>query len=132
MNPRPGDPQLEAIADDALLLRIGDRIDPTINARVHALCERIRAQRPGWLRDLVPAYASIGVFFDPLKVEIDHVRQWLHDLADADLDGAAKKVIQPESLLWVVVGDRSKIESGIRELKMGELQLLDVDGQPVK
>lgn len=86
----PSGADIEAIADDALLLRLGDRIDPAINARVHVLCERIRLQRPEWLRDLVPAYASIGVFFDPLKVEIDHVRQWLHDLADADLDGAAE------------------------------------------
>ncbi|GAB3353167.1 5-oxoprolinase subunit PxpB [Lysobacter tyrosinilyticus] len=75
---RHNDPQFEAIADDALLLRIGDRIDPGINARVHALCARIRAQRPIWLRDLVPAYASIGVFFDPLRIEMEDVTEWLH------------------------------------------------------
>jgi len=32
----------------------------------------------------------------------------------------------------VVVGDRSKIESGIRELGWGEIQFIDADGQPVK
>jgi len=31
-----------------------------------------------------------------------------------------------------VVGDRAKVESGIRELKLGELHLLDADGNVVK
>jgi zinc protease len=43
----------------------------------------------------------------------------------------ATRVIHPESLTWVVVGDREKIEPGIRELNLGEFQLLDADGMPV-
>lgn len=77
MNP-PGIARIEPIADDALLLHLGDRIEPSTNARVHAVCEQIRAQRPAWLRDLVPAYASIGVFFDPLLIEVGMVEEWLH------------------------------------------------------
>jgi zinc protease len=53
-------------------------------------------------------------------------------LTRAQLEAAAQKVIHPDKLLWVVVGDRSKIESGIRELKMGDLHLLDADGNPAK
>lgn len=75
--------EFDAIADNALVLRIGDRIDLHTNARVHALCERIRAQRPVWLQDLVPAYASVGVFFDPLLIEADALETWL----SATLDG---------------------------------------------
>lgn len=75
--------EFEAIADNALVLRIGDRIDLRTNARVHALCKRIRAQRPVWLQDLVPTYASVGVFFDPLLIGADALKAWLH----ATLDG---------------------------------------------
>ena len=32
---------------------------------------------------------------------------------------AAKEIIHPDRLVWVVVGDRSKIEAGIRELEAG-------------
>lgn len=71
-------PSIEAIAEDALLLQLGDRIDPALNARVHALCVRIRRQAPAWLRDLVPAYASIGVFFDPVAIDAGAVGEWLH------------------------------------------------------
>lgn len=54
----------ERLGEDALLLRLGDTVDEAINARVHALATRIAASRPPWLRDLVPAYASLALFVD--------------------------------------------------------------------
>nr|WP_238346252.1 5-oxoprolinase subunit PxpB [Luteimonas saliphila] len=52
------------MGEDALLLRLGRGIDPALNARVHALVRRIEAARPPWLREVVPAYASLAVFLD--------------------------------------------------------------------
>jgi zinc protease len=49
-----------------------------------------------------------------------------------DLSKAATLVVHPDNLVWVVVGDRSKIEPGIRDLGWGEVQLLDADGNPLK
>jgi zinc protease len=43
---------------------------------------------------------------------------------------AAKQVVRPDNLVWVVVGDRSTIEPGIRELGLGELHVIDADGNP--
>jgi zinc protease len=53
-------------------------------------------------------------------------------LTGEQLSHAAKTVVRPDELIWVVVGDRAKIESGIRELNMGVLHLLDADGNPAK
>ena len=53
-------------------------------------------------------------------------------LSQDQLSAAARKVIDPAKLIWVVVGDRAKVEAGIRELNMGELHLLDADGKPLK
>jgi zinc protease len=47
------------------------------------------------------------------------------------LTAAAAEVIHPDKLVWVVVGDRSKIEPGLRELNLGEIHLIDSDGKPV-
>jgi zinc protease len=33
--------------------------------------------------------------------------------------------------VWVVVGDMSKVESGVRELKLGEVRKIDADGNPL-
>jgi zinc protease len=44
---------------------------------------------------------------------------------------AARAAIQPERMVWVVVGDRSKIEAPIRALNLGEIRLIDADGNPL-
>ena len=56
----------------------------------------------------------------------------VHALTVKDLEAAAKKLVHPDNLVWVVVGDREKIEPGIRQLNWGQIQLLDADGNPVK
>jgi zinc protease len=33
--------------------------------------------------------------------------------------------------VWVIVGDRAKIEDGIRSLNLGTVQALDADGNPM-
>jgi zinc protease len=48
-----------------------------------------------------------------------------------NVNSAAKKVVLPENTVWVVVGDRSKIEKPIRELNFGEIKFLDLDGNPL-
>jgi zinc protease len=58
--------------------------------------------------------------------------QKLRELKTGQISGAAKKLIEPEHLVWVIVGDRSKIESGIRELNLGEIQLIDSEGNLVQ
>jgi zinc protease len=49
-----------------------------------------------------------------------------------DLTRAANLAVHPDQIVWVVVGDRSKIEPAIRELGWGEIQFLDADGNPAK
>ncbi|MCA3013301.1 MAG: insulinase family protein [Myxococcaceae bacterium] len=53
-------------------------------------------------------------------------------LGREDYDAAARKVLRPESLVWVVVGDRAKIEAGVRALGFGPVTVLDADGVVVK
>jgi len=53
-------------------------------------------------------------------------------LSVSNLNAAALQVVKPDSLVWVIVGDREKIEKGIRELGLGEVQVIDADGNPVK
>ena len=49
----------------------------------------------------------------------------------ATVAAAARETIHPDRLVWVVVGDRSKIEQGVRNLGLGELRLIDTDGKPL-
>ena len=49
----------------------------------------------------------------------------------SDIEAIAKRVVRPDNLVWVVVGDRAKIEAGVRELNLGEVKFLDADGKPI-
>jgi zinc protease len=41
---------------------------------------------------------------------------------------AAARVVQPDKLVWVIAGDRAKIEPGLRELGLGPVKAIDGDG----
>jgi zinc protease len=53
----------------------------------------------------------------------------LRALSLADLKKAAETAIRPDRMIWVVVGDREKIEPGIRELNYGEIRYITPDGK---
>jgi len=55
----------------------------------------------------------------------------LSALTPADVNASAGKLIHPEALTWVVVGDLSKIEKSVRALELGEVSVIDADGKPV-
>ncbi len=41
---------------------------------------------------------------------------------------AAAQVIRPDRLVWVIAGDRARIEPGLRELGLGAVRAIDADG----
>ena len=48
----------------------------------------------------------------------------------ASVTSAASRTVLPDHLVWVIVGDRARIESGLRSLNLGEIHLIDADGNP--
>ena len=53
-------------------------------------------------------------------------------LTPQQANALAARSFTPERLVWVVVGDLSKIEAGIRSLNVGEVRKIDVDGNVIK
>ena len=49
-------------------------------------------------------------------------------LKTEDLRRAAGEVVHPDRLVWVIVGDRAKIEPGLRESGLGQIHVLNADG----
>jgi zinc protease len=50
-------------------------------------------------------------------------------LKTTDVNAAAKEVVRPDNLIWIVIGDRVKIESGVKELGFGDFHLMSTDGK---
>jgi len=57
----------------------------------------------------------------------NYVRSVTLDAATA----AAKKVIKPDELIWVVVGDRAAVEPKLKAMGV-EPRIIDADGNPAK
>jgi len=55
----------------------------------------------------------------------------VRNLSLEQIHEAADEIVKPDNFVWVVVGDREKIETRIRELELGEITFLDADGNPV-
>jgi zinc protease len=72
--------------------------------------------------------ATYGLADDYYQTFADKIR----GLKIADLDAAARKTLKPQSLIWVVVGDRAKVEGGVKSLNLGELKIIDANGTVVK
>lgn len=117
----------EALADDAWLLRLGDGIDDAVNARVHRLTARLRAQAPPWLRDLVPAYASLALFFDEAAVDALSVQAWLMTQC-AVIDASDDELPTPQRIVEIPVaygGDYGPdLDSAAAELGLSAHELI--------
>jgi inhibitor of KinA len=64
-------PILRILGDQALLAYLPDE------AAAAAFAEAVRSAGFAWLVDVVPAYASVGIFFDPDQVNLAGVRREL-------------------------------------------------------
>jgi zinc protease len=81
--------------------------------------------------------AVLGSIVTMIKYNLpeDYFKTYPEKLKALSLDDvrrATNNVIKPDKLVWVVVGDRSKIESGIKELNLGEIYFVDGDGNLIK
>jgi len=81
------------------------------------------SQIAGKLGDMV-THGLPRDYFNRFVAAIDRV-------GSADVVDAARRHIHPDRMLFVIVGDVEKIEPAIRELNLGEIHHLDLDGNPV-
>ena len=105
----PEDDEVARVMDEATLSLPGNW--ETANSVADSLAEMVQY---GYDDDYWDKYA-------------DSVRR----LSLNDVSQAAKDYVKPDNLVWVVVGDRGKIEEEVRSLEFGEVTFLDLDGNPV-
>jgi inhibitor of KinA len=57
--------------ESALIVEFEERIDPGVNARAIACARALETARIPGVRDIVPTYRSVAVYFDPLHTDGD-------------------------------------------------------------
>ncbi|NJE53819.1 5-oxoprolinase subunit PxpB [Thermococcus sp. 21S9] len=68
------------LGDSALLVSFGEVIDEETNDRVHALARAIEKADFEWLVEVVPAYSSLAVIYEPELIDFEGVKRAIQGL----------------------------------------------------
>lgn len=85
------DIDIRPVGDAAVLAELGDAIDQALVARVWSLKQALEASRFSGLTDVVPAYASVLVRFDPFVTDLPRVMAIVRGAAERAADAATER-----------------------------------------
>jgi inhibitor of KinA len=68
--------------DAAILVELPQVVDPAANAWCVALADPVRQRGEPAVRDVVPGYCSVTVYFDPLRINAEWLEQEIRNCAE--------------------------------------------------
>jgi inhibitor of KinA len=74
-------PRIVPAGDAALIVEFDERIDATVSARAVATAATMERLAIAGVRDIVPTYRSVAVYFDPLRTDVERLGQVLRHAA---------------------------------------------------
>ena len=95
-------PTLHALGETAVTLSWGSTVSLELNAMVHQAAGAIRAADLPAVVDVVPAYAALTVFYNPLHTNFDEMAEQLRQLVAAATTPNAPAVESVEHCIPVV------------------------------
>jgi zinc protease len=94
--------------------------------------EKVKQQQIFELPGSFETMNSVGTLFGDLLqlgLPLDYYNSYVKRVASlrvADIEAAARSLLCPDQMLWMVVGDRASLERPLRELAIGEIVLAAV------
>jgi zinc protease len=82
-------------------------------------------------REVAASYADILTYGLPDTYLNEFVGK-VGALSTSDLRAASARLIHPDAFTWIIVGDLAAIEAPIRKLSLGEVTVLDADGNVLR
>jgi inhibitor of KinA len=125
-------PQVVPLGDAAWTVVLGESVDLELHRRVTLLAERMRtAAAPGVL-EIVPAYATVTVFFDPVAADPDALRERLLELAgDGLLPPSAPPLPSASAVVTIPVRyDGPDLAYVARETGLTEREVIRLHAEP--
>jgi KipI family sensor histidine kinase inhibitor len=93
------DGRILTAGDSCLIVEFASVIDPAVSGRCAAMASAIRARHVVGVRDVVPAYNTVAVHFDPLQLQPEKVVALFDQAERAGADMAA----QPSAIVDIPV-----------------------------
>jgi inhibitor of KinA len=128
---RTGDFRIVTAGDSAVFVEFEECIDAEVNGRVVALAEAIDAERIGGVRDVVPTFRSVAIYFDPLRTDFDRLSERL-ERAAADARPAVTTAREPIRIpVWYGGGFGPDLQEVARYAGMTEAEVIARHAAPV-
>ncbi len=111
---------------------IGDK--PLTDAEISKIkAQRVRAL-PGSFETTGSVLSALNgiVMYERPDNYVQTLKSRYEQLQDKAVEAAAREVIQPEAMTWVIVGDLKQIEQPVRKLKLGEVTVIDANGKKLR
>ena len=72
-------PKIKLAGDSAVIVDIGDSIHPEVNSKVHDFCSTLENNKPTWVREIIPAYKGLLIYFNPLGIELSELNLYINE-----------------------------------------------------
>ncbi|MEO7210902.1 MAG: pitrilysin family protein [Chitinophagaceae bacterium] len=112
-----------------------------INAKKPISEMEFKQQQGATLMELPGQFESNGdlsnglenvIFYNKGLSYLNNISTTIQQLSLTDVQASAKQYITPQNLTWLVIGDKSKVLQGLKDLNWGEVIELDKNGNVVK
>ena len=83
--------------DSAIIIELGNEISPLINSKLKKITKYIDSLKNPFIKDLLPTYRSVIVYFDPLNLSFDQLKQMIEDNCDVNyetLEDEKKEIVE--------------------------------------
>lgn len=60
---------LYPLGDQAIIIELGNKIHPSVQQKVQAVSVFIEERLQDWIRECVPSFTSVAVYYDPYKIK---------------------------------------------------------------
>ncbi len=94
--------RIEPLGDSAVLVRLGEAIDERVLRLVRAACARLAAEPLAGVREVVPAFNTLAVHYDPARLG-DHPHATLVALLEARLTDLEAVPLPPARTIEIPV-----------------------------
>lgn len=100
--------RIRPLGENALRVQLGETIDEATHARVQAACVAIEAAALPGVRELVPAYTTVTLHYDPLAVAgagapVEDLAGWLGLRVEQVIAGAGKAKAPKRAVIEIPV-----------------------------
>ncbi len=88
--------KIVAAGDSSILIEFGNEINPEINRKITSTVQLIRAQQIEGIVDMIPAFCSLLINYDPRIITYERIQSRMAELVKMDVKASAqaKKVFE--------------------------------------